>query len=71
MKFNIFYQSISPGVVATEIFSAYGKEIGEQFLKNAPSIKSEDVANAVDYLLTTPYYLNITELTLKHQFQPY
>lgn len=45
--------------------------MSEQFLKNAPSIKPEDVSNAVMYLLTTPYYLSITELTLKHQFQPY
>lgn len=29
------------------------------------SVKPEDVANAVVYMLTTPYNVNISELTIK------
>ncbi|XP_070502064.1 farnesol dehydrogenase-like [Chironomus tepperi] len=59
--------SVSPGVVDTEIFAK--AQAASSFYGNVPSIKPEDVANAVSYLLTTPYYVNITELTIKHVSQ--
>lgn len=35
-----------------------------EFKKN-PSIKAEDVTDAILYLLSTPYHVNVTELTIR------
>ncbi|XP_026466758.1 uncharacterized protein LOC113370303 [Ctenocephalides felis] len=59
--------SISPGVVDTEIFdgSFPSKEIKEMFLANNPSLKSEDVSQAVLYALGTPEHVQVHELIIK------
>jgi NADP-dependent 3-hydroxy acid dehydrogenase YdfG len=62
------FQSVSPGLTLTDIFEAGNVAVD---YKNIPAIKPEDVADAVLYLLTTPYHLNVTELTLKHQSQKF
>lgn len=46
----------------TEIFENAGFD---KPIYGNTAINSEDVSNAVLYLLSTPYHLNITELTLK------
>lgn len=50
-----FLQSISPGIVATEIFTA------EQLanITQQPHLKSEDVAAAVVYVLGTPPHVQV------------
>jgi NADP-dependent 3-hydroxy acid dehydrogenase YdfG len=58
-------------VTTTDFFEAAGFKPGTHFYGTVPAIKAEDVANAVSYLLTTPYYVNITELTLKHVSQKF
>jgi len=64
--------SISPGLVATDIFDATakgsGKEIGkeaQEFLKVAAILKSEDIADAAIYILSTPPHVQIHELMIK------
>lgn len=56
-------QSISPGATETEIFDAESlvklKEIGFPFLK------SEDISDAVHYVLSTPAHVQVHELTIK------
>ncbi|KAG4066872.1 hypothetical protein HA402_012939 [Bradysia odoriphaga] len=63
--------SLSPGVVETEIFdvAGYTKEGAENIFSKLPSIQAKDVSDAFMYLLSTPYYVNVTELTIKHQSQ--
>lgn len=53
-------------MTATDIFEAGGLgKAAPNTLGTLPAIKSEDISNAVLYLLSTPYYVNITELTIK------
>lgn len=66
----ITFQSLSPGVTETEIFETGGyNKIGLKYFEKMPVIRTQDIADAVLYLLTTPYHLNVTELTLKHVSQ--
>ncbi|KAG5899361.1 hypothetical protein JTB14_036850 [Gonioctena quinquepunctata] len=67
MKSKIKITSISPGIVATDIFSAGNLDQIERQLKNdeIPCLASEDVADAVYYILSTPPKVNITELTIR------
>jgi len=62
--------SLSPGVVATDICEAggYGKSSANSS-NSLPFIKSEDISKAMIYLLSTPHYVNVTELTIKHVSQ--
>lgn len=53
-------QSISPGVVDTEIFEPSTAET----LKDC-MLKSEDIAAAVLYVLGTPAHVQVHELTIK------
>ncbi|XP_033212944.1 farnesol dehydrogenase-like [Belonocnema kinseyi] len=58
--------SISPGLVQTDIFSANLKNadfLGK--IENLPALKSEDVADAILYVLGTPTRVQITELTIR------
>ena len=57
--------NLSPGVVHTEIFEKSGMENSEAFFALTPHLKSEDIAAAVSYLLSTPYHVNVTEMVIK------
>jgi len=64
--------SISPGLVATDIFeasaTASGKDLSSQqqeFLKVSSILKSEDIADAAIYVLSTPPHVQVHELTIK------
>lgn len=50
-------QSISPGVVETEIFQPEHVEL----IKQMPHLKSEDIADAVVYVLGTPAHVQVQE----------
>lgn len=54
-------QSISPGVVDTEIFD----ENSPEKLAKMPMLRPEDVADAVTYCIQTPPNVQIHELTIK------
>lgn len=57
-------------MVATDIFQSGGYDKGgENIFQKLPAIKAQDVSDALMYLLSTPYYVNVTELTIKHQSQ--
>lgn len=56
-----FFQSLSPGLVKTEmpILMAHG---GEAIFKVTPHIQVQDVANAVVYILGTPPNVEVFSL---------
>jgi NADP-dependent 3-hydroxy acid dehydrogenase YdfG len=56
--------NLSPGAVKTEFRSKQPETIGS-FFTNFPELASEDVAEAVVYLLSTPTNVNVTQLTIK------
>lgn len=55
---KIKVSNVSPGLVATEILS-------DEFYAKNVHIMPLDVAQAVEYLLSTPYNVNVTQLTIK------
>jgi len=60
--------SLSPGGVATEIRDAAGappRSVKEQQQYEERTLKPEDVSHSVMFLLSTPYTVNITELTIR------
>ncbi|XP_018576828.1 farnesol dehydrogenase [Anoplophora glabripennis] len=68
IKSKIKISSVSPGNVNTDIYAANGFLDDEEVLKLlriAPSLQSEDVANAVIYVLGTPPHVQVAELTIK------
>lgn len=58
--------SLSPGLVKTNILKAAGlsTEVEASFFEN-PFILPEDIANTVEYLLSTPEHVNISEITVR------
>lgn len=59
-------------MTSTDIFEAGGfAKAAPNTYASLPAIKSEDISNAVLYLLSTPYYVNVTELTIKHVSQKF
>jgi NADP+-dependent farnesol dehydrogenase len=66
---KIRVSNVSPGVIKTDFLIAAGfaNDISarDEILKQEPSLDSEDVANAVHYILETPTNVNIFELTIK------
>ncbi|XP_022904508.1 farnesol dehydrogenase-like [Onthophagus taurus] len=66
MNSKIRISSICPGVVKTEIMSAnYGEQASESFYSKYPHITSEDVADTIVYVLSTPQRVNISELLIR------
>ncbi|XP_050310920.1 farnesol dehydrogenase-like [Anthonomus grandis grandis] len=60
-KLPVRITSVSPGYVSTEFtFVAYGQETFDM-----PSLKPEDVADAIKYTLSTPQTVNIKEINLE------
>ncbi|KAG5886730.1 hypothetical protein JTB14_027152 [Gonioctena quinquepunctata] len=60
--------SLSPGIVMTEIFDSSGmsyKTLKEGIGGNLPYLDSEDIADSIVYILSTPPNVMVTELTLK------
>jgi NADP-dependent 3-hydroxy acid dehydrogenase YdfG len=65
---KIRVSEISPGFVRTEIEEAGGYvPFGEDWLAQVgyPCLKDFDVSQTVNFLLMTPYNVNITELIVK------
>ncbi|KAJ3660775.1 hypothetical protein Zmor_005206 [Zophobas morio] len=57
--------SVSPGLVGTEIFEANNSSITAEQLQKMNSLESEDIADSVLYVLSTPPHVQVHELTIK------
>lgn len=59
--------SLSPGLVKTNILKAarISKEVEDSIFVNNPFIHPEDIANTIEYLLSTPEHVNISEITVR------
>ncbi|XP_022904496.1 farnesol dehydrogenase-like [Onthophagus taurus] len=66
MNSKIRITSLCPGVVKTDIISVnHGEQASEAFYSKFPYILSEDVANSVVYVLSTPQRVHISELIIR------
>ncbi|XP_028138590.1 farnesol dehydrogenase isoform X4 [Diabrotica virgifera virgifera] len=65
-KSKIRVTSISPGIVDTEIISNIKKSNAFALIKDA-MLKSEDIADAVSYVLSTPQHVQVHEIIIKPQ----
>jgi len=61
---RIRVSNLSPGGVQTDM-STPANVNPEEFFANKPVLQPEDVAQAVKFLLKTPYNVNISQLTIK------
>lgn len=57
--------NLSPGLVKTDVLVAAGGDPNVDHYAGKAHLFAENVAGAVLYLLTTPYNVNITQLTIK------
>lgn len=62
---KIRISSISPGTIKTNVRVTGGWKNPEEFYKQRPYLDPKEVAASVIYLLTTPYNVNVTELSIK------
>ncbi|KAG5671255.1 hypothetical protein PVAND_001463 [Polypedilum vanderplanki] len=62
---KIRVSNLSPGVVRTEIMVRGKAFKSDEDYNDVPHINSEDISNGVLYLLSTPYNVNVTQLTIK------
>lgn len=53
-------QSISPGVVKTEIVKAAGIDTTGMNLGPPPALEAEDISDAVHYVIATPPNVNVS-----------
>ena len=59
-------QSLSPGGVKTEFLIASGREVPDaELLYQVPLLESQDIADAVLYVLGTPPHVQVL-VSLKH-----
>ncbi|XP_030750599.1 farnesol dehydrogenase-like [Sitophilus oryzae] len=68
-KLPIKITSLSPGFVKTEIIEANFSAKGAERFKNRPGLETEDIADNIVYVLSTPEHVNIKELTVMIQGQ--
>lgn len=58
-----YFQSISPGPVRTEFFTANALDTQsahfEEFLETLPMLEADDVADAAIYILSTPPHVQV------------
>lgn len=53
---TLFFQSISPGLVDTELLT---KATDHEMVKFMPKLQPEDVADALKYIITRPQNVNV------------
>lgn len=57
---NGFFQSVSPGIVKTPIVkTCLGDEIDKIVYEKNPYLYTEDIATAVEYILKTPFHVQV------------
>ncbi|XP_076268040.1 farnesol dehydrogenase-like [Rhynchophorus ferrugineus] len=66
-KLPIKLTSISPGVVKTNFFLNSFGEDGDKVFEGRPYLSSQDIAENVMYVLSTPEHVDIKELTVVTQ----
>lgn len=65
-KDKIRVTSLSPGEVKTDMVEVSGyKGSVEEYFKSVPSLLPEDISEGVVYILSTPFRVNVTELTIR------
>ena len=59
----VAFQSISPGLVRTEIAIAAGAppEVAKQIYEESPCLEAKDIADALVYALGTPGHVQVLE----------
>lgn len=57
--------NLSPGIVKTEIGHAAGRENPDEHYQKLPHLEAKDISEGVLYLLSTPYNVNVTQITIK------
>ncbi|XP_003426019.1 farnesol dehydrogenase isoform X1 [Nasonia vitripennis] len=62
--YPIRFTHISPGVVKTEFFDVAGAD--PSMLEVSPALNSEDVADAIVYVIGTKPHVHIPELSIRH-----
>ncbi len=58
----IYFQSVSPALVTTEMTTKNG---AEKLFKNTPALKPEDISQAILYALGTPEHVQVHEITIR------
>jgi len=69
---NVFFQSICPGLVHTEILTACGYDVlpGEsldEFYASLPHLKCQDISDAIIYVLGTPPHVQVWQFNTNTQ----
>lgn len=65
-NYKVRVSSVSPGVVQTGLFkAAQMSEKTENILYRKPVLKPVNIADAICYLLSTPFEVTINELTIR------
>jgi NADP+-dependent farnesol dehydrogenase len=63
---RIRISTVNPGLVETELYEmSEQSEEGASEMKKWPILKPEEIANGVLYILSTPYSVNVSDLTIK------
>ena len=65
---NIRVTCIEPGVVATELLNTITDKSLEKFVessKQMDSLKSEDIANAIVFAVSSPAHMNVNEILIR------
>lgn len=62
---KIRVSNISPGTIKTNVRVTGGWENMEEFYKQRPFLEPKEIGDAVIYLLSTPFNVNVTELTIR------
>lgn len=57
--------NVSPGTIKTNVRKTGGWENTEDFYKHRAYLEPKEVADCILYLLSTPYNVNVTELSIK------
>ena len=56
---------MSPGLVKTEIMEVGKYAESAEVYNDIPHLQAADISQAILYLLSTPYNVNVTELTIR------
>lgn len=57
--------NLSPGTIKTNVRKTGGWDNTENFYKQRPFLEPKEIAESILYLLSTPYNVNVTELSIK------
>jgi len=57
--------NVSPGIVRTNIGHAAGRKDADTFYDTRPCLEPEHISEGVIYMLSTPFNVNVTQITIK------